>query len=132
MNRLSWDQCAYSKAVAESVAPVDYMLDPVKFEHCDKCRNELGLVGGTAVSHIAGNLVDLENNLFGIDRPSTKCPNFMYLPRNDLTLQGMEYIKPVCHPKIDTSLHHLKSCQINDYPSIPYPHHTPAFKCSAR
>ena len=39
---------------------VKNMLNPIKFENCNKCRMELGIVGGTAASHIQGNIVDLE------------------------------------------------------------------------
>eukprot|EP00798_Chlamydomonas_sp_ICE-L_P003045 gene3044-13064_t len=37
-------------------------------------------VGGTNVSHVNGTLVDIENDLKGINRPSTKCPGFNFLP----------------------------------------------------
>ena len=133
MNRLSYDSCAYSTALTQSVAPLDYMLDSSKYEHCDKCRIELGLVGGTAVSHVSGNLVDLENNLFGIDRPNTKCPSYKFLPpsRPGAPLQGKEYIKPVNHPKIDTTPLHLRACQMQDFPEVPRePAHRP-FVCPA-
>jgi hypothetical protein len=132
MNRLSYDTCAYSKALSESVAPLDYMLDKSKYEHCDRCRIELGIVGGTAVSHVSGNLVDLENNLLGIDRPSTKCPAYKYLPvKPDQPLQGKEYIKPVQHPVIDTHMRHLRACQMHDYPEVPRAPPLRPFVCSA-
>ena len=130
MNRLTYDACAYSQALTQSVSPLAYMLDPVKYEHSEKCRIELGTVGGTAVSHVNGNLVDLENNLFGIDRPGTLCSAYMYLPvAPGGMLQGNEYIKPVCHPQIDTSLRHLPSCQISSYPAVPMPPPPPSFSC---
>ena len=132
MNRLAYDACAYSKSLGESVAPLDYMLDPVKYEHCDKCRIELGLVGGTAVSHVTGNLVDLENNLFGIDRPNTHCPTYKFLPPQGDYVQGNEYVKPVEHPQVDTSLRHLRSCQMHDYPAVPQPPVAPQFSCPPR
>jgi hypothetical protein len=128
MNRLIYDSCAYSKALGESVAPLDYLLDPVKYEHCNKCRIELGVVGGTAVSHISGNMVDLENNLLGIDRPNTHCPSYKYTPGKQ-AVQGKEYIKPVCHPKVDTALKHLKPCQMQDYPEVPLPPPMKPFVC---
>ena len=42
-----------------------------------------GLVGGTNVSHIKGNLVDLENDLRGQTRSNTKCPARKYAPPKD-------------------------------------------------
>ena len=129
MNRLMYDTCAYSKALGESVAPLDYVMDPVRYEHCNKCRVELGVVGGTAVSHINGNLVDLENNLFGIDRPNTHCPSYKHLPRPENVVQGKEYIKPVHHPKVDTTLTHMRACQMHDFPEVPLPRAMQPFTC---
>ena len=129
MNRLTYDACAYSKALGESVAPLDYMLDPVKFEHCNRCRVELGLVGGTAVSHVNGNLVDLENDLRGANRPNTHCPTYKYVPSQEQWLQGKEYVKPVCHPKIDTSVTHMPACQFQDFPEVPAPPVAAPFVC---
>ncbi len=130
MNSLSYDTCAYSKALSQSVAPLQYMLDTVKYEHCDQCRMELGVVGGTAVSHVGGNLIDLENNLFGIDRPSTKCPSYQHLPTPPgEPIRGKEYIKPVQHPAVDTRLHHLPACQLQSFPATPQPPPLNLFSC---
>jgi hypothetical protein len=119
MNRTRYDTCAYSQEIKQSVGPGHYVLDPVRYEHCNKCRHELGLVGGTAVSHVAGNLVDLENDLRGQNRPATKCPAYKFIPRADNIVQGKEYIKPVQHPAIDTSLLHLPACQMIKYAEVP-------------
>lgn len=73
-----YDTCAYSKRLDESVGPLAYMLNPIKFENDKKCRHEKGLVGGTAVSHNTGNLVDLENDLRGITRHQSLCPAKKY------------------------------------------------------
>ena len=130
MNRLTYDCCAYSKALSESVAPLDYMMDTSKYEHCNKCRIELGVVGGTAVSHVSGNLVDLENNLLGLDRPNTKCPSYKFLPpAPGQPLQGKEYITPVQHAPIDTNLRHLPACQMHDFPGVPAPPPMRPFVC---
>ena len=131
MNRTRYDACAYSKALGESVAPIHYLLDPIKYENCNRCRIELGVVGGTAVSHINGSLVDLENSLLGLDRPATRCPEYKWLPSDDDhdRLQGKEYIKPVCHPVVDTRVRHLKPCQMHDFPAVPHPPAPQPFKC---
>lgn len=131
MNRLIYDSCEYQQRLHESTGQMSYVMDPIKYEHCNKCRMELGIVGGTAVSHVAGNLVDLENDLRGQNRPATHCPSYKYLPPKDNILQGKEYIKPVCHPRIDTTLAHLKPCQMISYgavPSVPAP---PPYRCPA-
>jgi hypothetical protein len=119
LNRLSYDSCAYSASLNQSVAPLSYVMDPIKYEHCNKCRMELGIVSGTAVSHISGNLVDLENDLRGQNRPNTHCPSYKYIPPTGNILQGKEYIKPVQHPQIDTSMQHLMPCQMIQYGSVP-------------
>lgn len=122
MNQLMYDDCAFRKQIVQSITPMEYVMDPIQFVHGQKCRPELGIVGGTAVSHINGSLVDLENNLLGIDRPATRCPEYKHLPTNPgEPIQGKEYIKPVCHPKIDTTLRHLPKCQFSSYPSVPRP-----------
>jgi hypothetical protein len=129
MNRLSYDSCAYNQALNQSVSPLSYLLDPVKFNHCNKCRPEIGIVGGTAVSHINGNLVDLENDLRGGNRPNTHCPGFKHLPRGDGVVQGKEYIKPVAHPKVQTDMMHLRPCQFIDYGSVPVAPPMNLFSC---
>lgn len=121
MNRLIYDSCSYNAELQQSTAPLSYILDPIRYENCQKCRPELGIVGGTAVSHINGNLVDLENDLRGQTRPATKCAAYKYLPPQGNTLQGKEYIKPVVHPEIDTSMRHLRPCQFQQYPATPLP-----------
>jgi hypothetical protein len=130
MNRMIYDDCAFRTRVRQSITPMQYVMDPIQFEHCGKCRPELGIVGGTAVSHVNGNLVDLENNLLGIDRPATHCPQYKFLPTPPgAPLQGKEYIKPVCHPKIDTTMSHLAKCQFSSYPAIPQPQPMQPFRC---
>lgn len=129
MNRLIYDNCAYARTLNESVAPINYLLDPVKYEHCSKCRIELGLVGGAGVSHISGNLVDLENDLRGQNRPNTHCPAYKFTPSSKTYVQGKEYIKPVCHPKVDTTPVHMRSCQMHDWPGVPMPQAAKPFVC---
>jgi len=130
MNRLIYDSCSYKKELEQSVAPIQYILDPIKYENCQKCRPELGIVGGTAVSHIKGNLVDLENDLRNQNRPNTKCPSYKWVPNEKL--QGKEYIKPVQHPEIDSSMLHLPSCQMQRFPEVPYPPPMDLYKCPTR
>ena len=79
-NRLIYDTCAYKKSLDQSVGPLSYLLNPIKYENCSKCRMELGIVGGTDVSQIKGNLVDLENDLRGATRTASLCPSNHYQP----------------------------------------------------
>ena len=116
-NRLSYDPCSYKAALKQSVSPLEYTLDPIKYEHNTKCRVESGLVGGTAVSHIRGNMVDLENNLRGQTNPSTRCGEYLFNPHEPV--QGKEYIKPVTHPAVDTTPMHLRECQFAPQATVP-------------
>jgi hypothetical protein len=126
-NRLRYDNCAYTHELNESVGTLAYVLDPSKYENCNKCRMELGIIGGTNVSHIKGNLVDLETDLRGTTRMSSKCPSRKYqnpCPSGDMTK---------CNPKqiilqgnagnktrtLDTSMKHLNSCQMINYKPTP-------------
>jgi hypothetical protein len=104
MNRLKYDDCAHLFAINQSTAPVSFVLDPVRYHHQKRCLPGVGIVGGTAVSHVTENLVDLENELRGQTRPFTKCPKFKYTPRNDNTIVAEEYIKPVKHPVLHTDI----------------------------
>ena len=119
-NRLMYDTCAYSKRLNESVGPLSYVLNPMKYENCQKCRHELGLVGGTSVSHIKGNLVDLENDLRGATRANTLCPDNKFKPsEGNLTIKGNGCGKN--DRTIDTSLVHLPTCQMIRYKPTPLP-----------
>ena len=118
-NRLAYDSCEYQQKLEQNVSNIDFILDPIKYEHDRKCRNEFGLLGGTNVSHVKGNLVDLENDLRGQNRPMTNCAQYKYAPSDKNFVQGKEYIEDVKHPKVDTSMVHLPSCQMMEFPSIP-------------
>ena len=56
-NRLRYDQCSYKSDLSQSVGPLGYVLNPMKYENCGKCRHEFGLLGGQAVSNIKGNMI---------------------------------------------------------------------------
>jgi hypothetical protein len=101
LTRLSYDECAYNKALKQSTSPLNYMLYPGKFYNCSKCRIELGQVGGNNVSLYNGNLVDLESNLMGIDNKTNKCN------------------KVVRNPLENAKLNNLNNCQLVNYRSLP-------------
>jgi hypothetical protein len=118
MNRLSYDSCEYNKTLEQSVGPLSFILDPIKYENCKKCRMELGIVGGTAVSHISGSLVDLESDLRNQTRPHSHCPSLMYSPNEPLQGKGIFYKQGQFQP-IDTTARHLQACQMHDYAGVP-------------
>ena len=128
-NRLIYDTCAYKHELSQSVGPLQYTLNPIKFENVNKCRMELGVVGGTAVSHVKGNLVDLETDLRGQTRRQTKCPSRLYqnpCPTGDINNCKPSNIHIRGDPSqtkrsIDTNMLHLPSCQMIRYKPIPLP-----------
>ena len=82
-NRTKYDTCSYKQNLEESVNTLGYILTPFRYEHKDKCRHQLGFIGGTSVSHIQGNMVDLESELRGQTRFISKCGTNYYIPTND-------------------------------------------------
>ena len=128
-NRLSYDTCAYKHSLAESVGTLGWVLDPCRFNNNSKCRIEFGIVGGTAVSNITGNLVDLESDLRGTTRLQSKCPTYKYqnpCPAGNMTTCQPQRIiirdSPTTMGRVvDTRPKHLKSCQMFNYNPIPLP-----------
>jgi len=119
-NRLAYDDCEYKKRLDESVNPLSYILNPIKYENCEKCRHELGLVSGPAVSHVEGDLVLLESELRGITRRASRCPSAQFQPSAGevITLQGSACGAP---QQLSTKMLHLPPCQMIRYAPIPLP-----------
>ena len=136
-NRLSYDNCAYSHQLSESVGTLAYILDPLKYEHCNKCRIEKGIVGGTDVSHVSGNLVDLESDLRGITRQQSKCPTMKYqnpCPKSSINScqQGNIVVKGNPIHKgfvINTTPKHLSPCQMFRYKPTLLPTPMKQYQC---
>jgi len=114
-NRSKYDTCSYKQNLQNNVSTLGYILSPMNYEHVDKCRHQLGFVGGTGVSHIKGNMVDLESELRGQTRYISKCGNNMYVPTQDGIIKN-DKTEP-----IDTTALHLPACQSIMYRSIPQP-----------
>jgi hypothetical protein len=93
---------------------------PGKYNHCRKCRMELGIVGGNAVSIYKGNLVDLESDLRGQSRPASKCPSHKYHPWckvKDPCSNGLPSGPMDC----EAMLQHQPACQMIRYPPTVLP-----------
>ena len=112
-NRLMYDSCSYQKSLEESTGTLTYLLNPIKYENCNKCRVEFGVIGGTNVSHVQGNLVDVENDLRNITRKSSRCPSKKYIPKCTKTTNGDDNGLP-CGP-YQLAEKHLKPCTIVNY-----------------
>ena len=126
-NRLIYDEETYKADLKQSVGPFAYTLDPVRYENLNKCRMELGVLAGTSVSHIKGNLIDLETELRGQNRNASACPANHYMP--SVLTDDNSYVQPKtiviketpnrAGGVIDTSLAHLPSCQMVEFKPIP-------------
>jgi hypothetical protein len=132
-NRVKYDTCATRTDFADQVSIFDHTMDVSRFVHCSPCRHEKGLIGGNAVSSIAGqpnaqnvdlvrgSMVALENDLRGQTRPVTRCPAYDYAPRGGL-VTSKELYKPVVHPVIDARrMQDMSSCQMIGYQPVPAP-----------
>ena len=114
-NRPKYDTCSYKQDLQSSVDTLAHILSPYRYEHKDKCIHEFGFVGGTAVSHIQGNLVDLDSELRGQTRIITKCNNNQYKPSENGIVNN-DKTTP-----INTNMTHLPTCQAIMYRSVPLP-----------
>lgn len=108
-NRLKYDQCAFNTDVKESVSSLDYYLFLGKYE------NEKGCPNG---DH--SNIVELveranvENELYGLNRQNTKCPEGKYNPNNsdfkspdfspNILCQSIYYLTPTNLEKPTTNM----------------------------
>jgi hypothetical protein len=135
-NRLMYDTCETKTRLNESVGSLEYLLNTSKYENCNKCRMELGVVGGTAVSNIQGNLVDLETDLFGITRKASLCPTKKYnstcatknmatCNTNNIMYNNADGTQQV----INTQKNHLPACNMIRYKEYPTPPAANYFRC---
>jgi hypothetical protein len=134
-NRLRYDTCAYEQAIKQSTSPLSYTLDTTKFDNCSKCRMQLGLVGGNNVSQIAGNLVDLENDLRGQTRKNSDCPSKQYQSACPLNAGGPCNVNSIpygndCKRRINTQPVHLQPCQMIRYKPVALPPPMNIQKCN--
>ena len=104
-NRQIYDTCAYKAALERSTYPLSYALYPGKYENCAKCRIELGQLGGNGVSIYSGNMVDLESNLRGQNRPASLCNKYQ--------------AQPINLNQVDRQMVHQPACQMVKYHSVP-------------
>lgn len=128
-NRLIYDTDASLSRTEQSIGTLGYMMNPQKYENFNKCRMELGVVGGSEVSNVEGNLVDMESDLLGITRKASLAPNKKYLSKcaieNPNNCQP-ENIRIMNTPNqkgrtINTKLVHLPNCQFINYKPVPLP-----------
>lgn len=134
-SRLRYDTCSYRNDVAQSVGELQWIMDPLRFQNCNPCRINFGIVGGNDVSIVKGNMVDLESDLFGQTRTQSKCPTLKYInpcPNGDMNSCQPRQIVIRGNPSnqgrvVDTTPLHLRNCQMFRYTpvSLPQPYIMP-------
>jgi hypothetical protein len=70
-DRSIYDQGAYLNKTKESIKPLSYMLQVSSFENCEKCGDKPNVT-----KH--AERVELENDLFGINRKLSQDPKQKY------------------------------------------------------
>lgn len=105
--------------VKQSLQINSYIMDNTKFENKNKARVEFGILGGTTVSHVKSNLVDVENDLYGITRDATRCPDFKYMPPENNALEPIKLFKCDSTPTLNLKQEHLKAVNFFDYQEVP-------------
>ena len=123
-NRLDNDAVTYARVLQQNANILSHVLDTTSVENCHQCRHELGFVGGSGVSHIKGNLVDLSSDLRGQTRYLNRCAEQQYMP------QGDQFIRNDKTKPIDTTRLDLPSCQVISYRAVPLPPPLDLTRCS--
>jgi hypothetical protein len=115
-NRLIYDNCAYCQKLKQSVGPNNYMMYEGKYINNHQCRMMLGQVGGNEVSLYNGNMVDLESDLLGINRPASLCNATKYHPKckncSQCKTSGIPCDCSACNAR---NLINLPNCQMVDF-----------------
>ena len=74
-----YDNCAYQKDLTQSTSVLSHVIEKNRFINANQCRTEyLGVLQGNPVSSDSFNskssLVDIENELLGLGKQMTNCP----------------------------------------------------------
>jgi hypothetical protein len=100
--------------------PQAYGMTQFVYTSPEPRRHELGLIAGNNVSHIAGNMIDLESDLRGITRPNTFAPWRQYQPPPKSQKEIVRDNTKI-QLKIDVQKAHLPAYQMWAYPGMPTP-----------
>lgn len=124
-SKIIYDQCAYKSALAESVGEFSYQMDPVRYYHPKPARMAFGVIGNDV--SVVQNQVDLESDLFGIDRKLSRCDALKYInpcPTGEMnTCRPRQIVmrgNPSNHGRVlDLTPMHLPEAQMFRFTSIP-------------
>ena len=103
-NKLNYDTCAYKHTLAESVGPGEYQLNtpPISCEPCFPTNPSYRLQRQGASVSQSEAIIDVDSELMGLTRLSSKCPSKKYLPGENQ--QGQ-----LCQ---QNALQHFKDCDM--------------------
>jgi hypothetical protein len=107
--------------ILQSMRPSEYILDRNRVYNEKVCRPQFGILGGTAVSHTNSNIVDVENELYGLTRSLSKCSSFKYMPPTEENIDKYvqkNYNRPNKNPVLNLNKKHLETCDFFDYNEI--------------
>jgi hypothetical protein len=81
-NRLNYDTCAYKHELAESVGPGEYQINtpPISCEPCFPKDPAYRLQREGAGVSKKNAMIDVDSELLGITRMSSKCPSKKFIP----------------------------------------------------
>lgn len=103
--------------------PQAYDFLPSQYVHVEPKRHVLGLIGGNEASLIAGNMVDLESDLRGINIPNTFAPWRQYQAPTATSVASGQILRK--NTKMDLSIdvrpRHLPAYQMWAYPGVQGP-----------
>lgn len=119
-DRLIYDDRTYRENLKQSTSPLNYVMNPIRYRNCHKCRAEFGIVGGQDASLVEKNMVDVESDLQGRTRLLTNSSCGKYQPKCNgkgkcTSDNGIPYDCDECKPP----QRHLRSCSMVQYKPRP-------------
>lgn len=121
-NRLIYDKCAYATEIKESTSPLEYNLFKGKYENCKQCP------AGDFTNVVEfGSRADVENELYGLNRPGTLCPSLKFNPSKEFKspefspsamCENIHYITPNNLEKPKSNMLNEKNLGINFCPMV--------------
>lgn len=114
-NRTKYDTCAYRKELSQSTSPIYYTTDPTKYYNQNDTRINFGILGGNNVSVTKQNMINLENDLFGLTRQNSLCPEKKYIPNCQDCCEISGNVDPSRKCPMDKNLQHLKESNLIDF-----------------
>lgn len=122
MSHLSQDSCAIAAADTMSRSHLDYMMNPIKYQHNNQCAPSFNIIGGNQQAHlvVGAGLVDLETRIQRGEGGNTRCPSYNYQPlmNGDMWSPECDQFKFPQKKPIDVRTIPLQACQFSSNPAL--------------